>query len=250
MVIAIAGAVAAGIASFIVRPVQSYIDAARRAELTDVADTALRRMGRDVRSALPNSIRVTSAGGVQYLEYLQISGGGRYRAQLTTAGTGNILDFTTADTTFDVLGAVPPLAAGDRIVVYNLGPGTVESDAYTGNNSTAFTSVAAPTITMSAKQFPFPSPGKRFHVLQYPVTYACNPATGQLRRYWNYAIAAGQPTPPAGGSDALLASSVTACSFTYSTVTQRNGVVSMALTVSQAGESVNLFHQVHVVNVP
>lgn len=250
VVISVAGAVAAGLAVFILRPVQSYVDAVRRAELTDVADTALRRIGRDIRSALPNSVRVVTAGGVTYLEYLQTAGGGRYRAEVDGTGAGNILDFTANDTAFDVLGPVPPLAAGDRLVVYNLGPGTVESDAYTGNNSTTFTSVAPPTVTIAAKRFPFASPGRRFHVVQYPVTYACNPVSGELRRYWNYPIAAAQPTPPATANDAVLARNVTACGFTYNTVTQRSGVVSMSLSLSQSGESVNLFQQVHVINVP
>jgi MSHA biogenesis protein MshO len=250
VVIGITGIVAAGIAMFILRPVQSYVDAVRRAELTDVADTALRRIGRDIRSALPNSVRVVTAGGVTYLEYLQTSGGGRYRADVDSAGAGDILDFTANDTSFDVLGPVPPLSAGDRLVVYNLGPGTVESDAYTGNNSTTFASVAASTVTMAAKRFPFASPGRRFHVVQHPVTSACNPVSGELRRYWNYAIGAAQPTPPATANNALLARNVAACVFTYNTVTQRSGVVSLSLTLSQAGESVNLFQQVHVINVP
>ena len=251
-VIAIMGVVAGMVAIFIRQPVESYVDAVRRAELTDIADTALRRMGRDVRAALPNSIRIATAGGVTYLEFLQISGGGRYRAQPDSAGNGDPLDFTAADTTFDVIGPVPPLAAGDRIVVYNLGPGSTESDAYTGNNSTAFASLAGSTITIAAKLFPFVSPGHRFQVVEYPVTYACDPASGQLRRYWGYAIAAAQPTPPAGGNNALLATNVSACTFTYtaSPATQRNSIVSLSLQVTQSGETVSLFEQVHVVNVP
>jgi len=70
VVIAITGILAAAVAVFIRRPVEGYIDAARRAELSDVADTALRRITRDLRTVLPNSIRITTAGGVNYLEYL------------------------------------------------------------------------------------------------------------------------------------------------------------------------------------
>lgn len=251
-VIAITGVVAGMVAIFIRQPVESYVDAARRASLTDIADTALRRMGRDVRAALPNSLRITTAGGVTYLEFLQISGGGRYRSQPDSAGNGDPLDFTAPDAAFDVIGPVPPLAGGDLIVVYNLGPGSTESDAYTGNNSTAYAGLGGSTISIAAKQFPFASPGHRFHVLQQPVTYACNPVSGELRRYWGYAIQAAQPAPPAGGSSALLATSVSACTFTYSAnpVTQRNGIVSLSLQVTQSGERVSLFHQVHVVNVP
>ncbi len=256
VVIAITGILAAAVAVFIRRPVEGYIDAARRAELSDIADTALRRITRDLRTALPNSIRITTAGGVTYLEYLQTSGGGRYRSDVDSIGGGDPLDFTAVDTTFNVIGPMPTMAAGDSIVIYNLNwdPAITTANAYVGDNRAAG-SGAGSTITLSpapASPFPFASPGKRFQVVQYPVTYACDPVAGHLRRYWGYAISAAQPTPPAGGSNALLASSVAGCSFTYTTsgTAQRTGVVALSLQVTQSGESVRLFQQVHVNNVP
>ncbi|MFA6270798.1 MAG: type II secretion system protein, partial [Candidatus Paceibacterota bacterium] len=65
--IVITGILAGIVAVFIASPVQGYVDSVRRAELTDAADVALRRMMRDIRLALPNSLRVTSAGGVDYI---------------------------------------------------------------------------------------------------------------------------------------------------------------------------------------
>ena len=65
--IALVGILAALMVQFIY-PVFSYIDTSRRAALSDSADTALRRIGRDVRLALPNSTRVALAGGVYYLK--------------------------------------------------------------------------------------------------------------------------------------------------------------------------------------
>jgi len=56
--------VVAFMAMFIVTPMQAYTGQTRRAELVDEADSALRLMGRDLRSALPNSVRVTSSGTV------------------------------------------------------------------------------------------------------------------------------------------------------------------------------------------
>src|SRR5205814_7956125 len=58
LVIAMTGIVAAMVAVFIRAPVNAYVDQARRAELSDAADTALRRMAREVQRALPNSVRV------------------------------------------------------------------------------------------------------------------------------------------------------------------------------------------------
>jgi MSHA biogenesis protein MshO len=256
MVIVITGIIGAAIALFIRQPVESYVDAARRAQLTDIADTALRRMTRDLRTALPNSVRVDGTG--RYIEYLQTSGGGRYRAEVTDTATGNALDFTAPDDQFDVIGAMPDFsAAGTKyIVVYNLNsaPGVAASNAYGTDNREAYSSNNGTTITLAAaKQFPFASPGKRFHVVQYPVTYHCDPATGVLRRYWGYAFQLSpQPTPPAGGSNALLATQVSACGFAYtaSGSTQRTGVVSLTLQISDGGETVRVFQQVHVSNVP
>ena len=258
VVIAISGIIAAAVALFIRRPVEGYVDAARRAELTDIADTALRRMTRDLRTALPNSIRITTAGATFYLEYLQTSGGGRYRSEKQSDGTsGDELDFTSpaGDGGFDVIGPMPAdMAVGNHIVIYNLGPGTGSSDAYSSGNRAAVTGIAAPAINIASKQFPFPSPGKRFQVVQHAVTYACDPipGTGELRRYWNYGIVDPQQTPPPGGNTALLATNVSGCSFTYATsgTNQRTGVVGLQLHITRQGESVHLFQQVHVNNVP
>jgi MSHA biogenesis protein MshO len=259
IVIAITAVIAGGVAVFISRPFESYVDSARRAELTDIADTALRRITRDLRTALPNSIRyacVPSCGpttSVYYLEYLQTSGGGRYRAEKDNAGLGDTLDFTFADTSFDVVGPMPALAAGDSIVIYNLAATGTTANAYSGDNRRAYSSSTGNNITITpTTAFPYPSPGKRFQVVPYAVTYGCNPTTGELRRYWNYGISAAQATPPVGGSSALLANYVSACSFTYNPTgsSARTGIVGLAINIQRSGETVRLFQQVHVNNAP
>jgi MSHA biogenesis protein MshO len=83
------------------------------------------------------------------------------------------------------------------------------------------------------------------------VSYACNPTAGTLTRYWGYAIALMQPTPPAPASSALLANRVSACNFTYQPgVTERGGLVGMTLSLSQAGETVSLYATTQVSNQP
>src|SRR5205814_2839180 len=157
IVIAITAIIASGVAVFISRPFESYIDSARRAELTDIADTALRRITRDLHSALPNSIRYTcvpsgcAVGSTYYVEYLQTSGGGRYRADLDISGAGNTLDFTFADTSFDVVGPMPTFAGGEWIVIYNLASSGTVANAYDGaitTNRGAYQSAVGNTITL------------------------------------------------------------------------------------------------------
>ena len=259
VVIAITSIIGAMVAMFIRRPVEGYADAARRASLTDEADTALRRLTRDLRLALPNSVRVDGSG--QFVEYIETTGGGRYRAEAGTGGSGNnILDFTATDTDgFDVLGPVPVLATGNQIVVYNLyNTGTV-SNAYFGDNRAALSSIATPPIAIASKLFPEASPAKRFHVVSGPVTYGCT--GGQLLRYSGYAYSTAQVAPPVGATmvTAVLAThvDVAGCQFVYTAgaISERIATVSIILPIvsTPAGggvERVRMFQQAQVSNAP
>ncbi|MDD5058405.1 MAG: prepilin-type N-terminal cleavage/methylation domain-containing protein [Sideroxydans sp.] len=284
VVIVITGIIASAVAIFIRAPVQGYTDSARRAELTDIADTALRRVSRDLRTALPNSVRVTGAcaagPGPCYLEFIPTLGGGRYRAGTAGAaadvicpgGTDrdDILDFGAADTCFEVLGAmpVPPVTAGvDQIVVYNMGPGHLGADAYSGlgganDNRRSVTAVGATSITLdSVNALPNTScvydvggalvGGCRFHVVRTAVTYACDGA-GNLLRWQGYAIPVGQPTAlPVGGTSFTLATNVSDCRFAYGVgISQDNGLVTMHLSITEQGETVAMYAATHVSNVP
>lgn len=250
---------AALVGMFIRVPVESYFDTERRARLTDTADTALRRIARDLRLALPNSVRVTNSGGVHYLEFFQTRFGGRYRADPTGAGGGNPLDFTIADTGFEVIGAAPTFLGGDYVAVANLGAGS-GSDAYAaagaGKNMVPVTGITGGgVVQFAAFRFPVASPGNRFFIVNERVTYECNPTAGVLRRYSGYGMppaGGAQPTPPVGVTPTILANRVSGCTITYDgyVANTRSGVVSMALGLSEQGEAVSLFHQVHVSNVP
>ncbi len=257
--IVITGIVAAMVSMFIRTPIQQYMDAEARAAITDAADTALRRIGRDLRLALPNSVRVDPTR--KYIEFLQTSGGGRYLAEEDSAA-GNILDFMDASKlTFDVLGPIPTISAGDSIVVYNLGPGISPADAYCAsaagcNNRAVVDSVAAKTVTLLFNSFgaqapaeKMRSPNRRFQVVTGPVSYGC--AGGTLTRYSGYAIAVAQSTTP-GGTAAVLATGVTDCSFSYAPLNQRSALVGLWIKLqnSAGDEWITLFHQIHVDNSP
>ena len=248
IVIVITAVVGSMVAVFLRVPLDSYVAQDRRARLTDIADTALRRMSRDIRLALPNSVRVTSVGTVFYLEFLGTRSGGRYRAQ----GGGDILEFAVADSSFDVLGPAIVMQTGDRIAVYNLGiPG---ANAWEGDTLAAYTGgVGSVTnVAIAAKQFPLASPGSRFQVVEGPVSYVCDPVAGTLTRYWGYAIGANQPTGfVAATQQAQLATRVSACKFEYQPgVTERGGLVAMTLNVSQSNETIRLFSSTQVSNQP
>ena len=248
--IVLTGILAGTVAVFVVAPIKAYQDVTRRAELTDIADTALRRVARDVRAALPNSIRTTTATcdgtSTCYMEFVPIKSAGRYR----DGGPGNTLDFNLAVDTFDVIGPGVDVASGDSIVIYNLGiPG---SDVYAGTDrrpATAPFGTALATTGFNGGAFPFSSPAHRFHVVSTPVSYVCNVGTGQLQRYAGYAYSVAQPQPPAG-TPALLATNVSRCRFVYQTLSQLNALITLELGLTKDGESISLVYQVHVNNAP
>jgi MSHA biogenesis protein MshO len=257
MVIAITGIIAGMVAVFIRQPVEAYVDTARRAGLADIADTAVRRMGRDLQGALANSVRV--AGGGQFLELIPIRDAGRYRAEVGTAPGDDPLDFTSAaDNRFDVLGPLVSVVAGDSLVVYNLGiPGASAYDNPLTNRRLATAGGAAVSFTATANPLPFASPGSRFQIVGTPLSFACDLGTGTLWRYSGYAFQAAQPAALAtldglaGVGKAALATSVSACNFAYGPgALQHTGLVSIALSLTQSGESVVLQYQVNVDNAP
>jgi MSHA biogenesis protein MshO len=256
MVIVILGIVGAMVAVFMRSPINAYFDTARRAALSDLADTATRRMARDIRKALPNSVRVP---GPQCLEFIPTRTGGRYRADVdTSAGPGpqanSVLDFSAPDTRFNMLGdnaALPAdqqIQVNDLIAVYNLGiPG---ADAYAGDNIatvTAVTNGAETNIAISSKKFPLASGGQRFHVVpggEQVVAYVCT--GGNLHRTVRTLAAASCPS-----SGAVLAGFVGACNFVYNGGNlQRDALAQLMMEFTNQGETVSVYHEVHVNNTP
>lgn len=263
IVIAITGILAAIVTRFIVQPVQLYLATQARAQLVDVADNALRRMACELRLALPNSPRVSSSG--LSLELIPVTSVARYK----TEGT-DPLQFGTVDTSFDIVGPALTLGSAQQLVFYNLGPGITGSDAYAANSSATEQSNSnrrtatnaagsATTITMSSLAgLPigdFSAPYRVFAV-DPPVTYRCDIAAGTLTRYSGYGFQATQPDPPSSGTSSVLATGVTACSFTYDAAVfaMRAGLVSLQLSLATSTpsgtESITLHHEVHVDNLP
>ena len=267
VVIVITGIIAAGVAVFIRAPVEGYVDSVARAELTDAADTALRRLSRDVNAVLPNSLR--QGPGAACIEFLPTLGGGRYRVAPRADGTGNILDFTQNDPSFDVLAqnGLPPTGGfgNSSVVVYNLGiPG---ANAYDPNdrNRAAINAGAsnAGLITLAAaNQLPFRSPGNRFQVIQNAsVVYYC---AGSAIWRASRALPAGVLAAPAACPQADFAGATVLVgnvdcaqsSFAYNAaVSQRNGILALTLVLTQpasrgTNETISLYQEVQLDNTP
>jgi MSHA biogenesis protein MshO len=278
IVIALTAIVASMAAVFLIRPVEGYVGLSRRAELVDSAESALRRMTRDIRLAVPNSVRRTNVGSGFALELLPAVDGGRYATgELAPCDNLTGFDPAAADLQFDILGTFSTLAdgtpAGHRLVINNQGEGTGH-DAYADGVSP---SPAAPlvitpvgtTITISttacavnkritlsaAHQFRAASPRSRVFVVTTPVSYICDPGAGTLTRYADYPIQAAQPTTAAalnalaGVTSAIVATNLASCSVTTLTTEIRDrGLVTLTLTLQSQDERIRLVQQAQLDN--
>ena len=268
--ITVGSIVVAFMALFIVMPMNAYSTQTQQAALVDAADSALRFMARDLRSALPNSVRVTSGGTVTALELLATADGARYQDGGPVSNPALALDFTAADGAFATTVpftqlTLPWTSSSYYLSIYNVGvPG---ANAYQMTNvitpaGTTITIAAGATanqnlVTLSpAFQFAFGSPGKRVYLVSGPVSYLCDTAAATLTRYSGYTIAGAQPASAAalsaaGATAALVAANVASCQFTLTTGTaERNALATLTLQISQNGQSVQLLNEVQVVNAP
>lgn len=277
MVIALAGAVAVMISGALSRPLEGFVAQSRRAELVDLAAGALNRMARDIRLAVPNSVRVNGNA----IEMFNVLSAGRYRpnrhdsdvlrfapgaASTCLASGNNCLAFQALDASL--------LSSGARwMVVYNIGAETggnpvsgsnvwaipvagaanvitPDGSAFAGaalaGNETLVT-IAPPAA--GSFNFAYASPQRRFYLSDQIVGYRCD-AAGQLIRFTRTAR-----TPAFAGNiaadEAVQASHVSGCGMQYQAgSSQRAGLVTLRLQLTLDGESIELFQQVHVDNAP
>lgn len=267
--------VVAFMAMFITSPVHAYRGQVRRAEMVDTADNVLRDMARDIRAALPNSVRIANSGSIQAIEMLAARDAVRYRMNDAAGDPARQLDFTAPDAQFATIGCLDTSSSVRYLSIYNVG--VAGASAYEPQNPITLTNVITPAatsvsigpcvngetqITLSAPfKFAYGSPQQRVYLVTGPVSYVCNGSTGTLTRYSGYTIDNSQPTSAGdfdGGTSALVAENLSSCIFSYNPGTaERAGLVTLDITVSRSDpafssnvERVRLLYQVHVENAP
>jgi MSHA biogenesis protein MshO len=244
IVIVLSAIIAAALSAYIKPSMDAFTDVRVRADLVDQADTALRRMTRDIRRAVPNSLRVPSN---QCFELVPSVAGGRYRAgpdsaadtlgacpvtqptppTAPSASCSAWVDTTQETMAFDVLSPLPPTVSdtdlsGSYIVINNQNG----NDVYAGTNRSTISAVTTPAsppsalgykrLTFGALQVSPGYTGGRFQVVhknEASVFYYCvgtNPSAttgdgeGTLYRRVSTSFSASYPTCPSSGAGATI----------------------------------------------
>lgn len=244
--------VAGFIVMFLDTPVESYFAQTRRSTLIDSANRIADGVTSDVRTALPNSLRVASTGsGVYALELLATDTAhpmARYygpgdsapsepaRILLQFAPSPPASSFSTLDM-FNMSEATA-YNTTDLLSIGNLG--TAGSNAY--DAATGVMTASGNTITITPQTPPsavppgtliedlvglklpmtFQSNGqadRNAYLVTGPVSYVCDPASsgdknaGTVKRYTGYGVTLAQQVPPPGTTVALIAQNVVSCSI-------------------------------------
>lgn len=270
IVIVLSAIVVSFMSRLIVIPINAFTAQKQRAQLGDAADSAMRFMARDLRSALPNSVRTSVSGSVTALEMLATVDGARYQDNGPLSNAALSLDFTMPDAGFSTTVpfsqiTLPYSSSNSYLAIYNIGvPGAnayalanVMTPAGTTITITAGATANAQLVTLNpAFQFSFGSPGKRVYLVSGPLSYLCDTSSGLVTRYSGYTVSATQPVSAAaltaaGASSGVVATNATGCQFTYASGTsQRVGMATLVLQLSSNGQMVQLLQQTHLVNAP
>jgi MSHA biogenesis protein MshO len=276
VVLTIVGVLAVLGSVIIVQPFLASEDISRRGQLVDAADLALERMAREIRLAVPNTVRVDSSGSRVAVEFVPSLTGGRYRRYNDpTTNNDDRINLAPPSDTFDVLGGLAQFGAvgttGSTCAVggvtcmniYNTGQSAF--DLYESDNLARIssTTAAAPPGTphqqlefteagaAAGPTFRAHSPRQRFYLFDTVKSFVCNTSTGRLTLHDGYGLAGTQTTTP-GGDTTLVADGIRACDFQYQSGTAtRSGLLTVVMRMARSeGGSITLFKQIHVLNAP
>lgn len=228
---------------FVVDSTKSYQATQTRSRLVNTGRQAVERMSRQLRVALPNSVRITNvAAGTACVEFMPISSGGNYISAVPDAvnGAAATSAINVAPHTID-FGAAQYVSIGamGSAEIYGVSPGS----------RATLTSRTAILLNLSAaKTWQRNSLKRRFYLLDFPQAFCV--VANQLRFYDNQdATSASVNT---GSAYSILADNLSAATpFALTAGSENKNVdVLLNMTFTNNGESVVFNQSVMIRNVP
>lgn len=251
-VIVILGIIAASITTFLRYGTQSYTNAVDREEIITTARFAIERLNREIRAALPNSIRTIGQSN-QCLEFTPILQSTIY------------LDIPVApepaSTKIEVLMLDEDIASTNKYVsvyalnsddVYSKAAGVIEEYSrldYSGDKKTPSSINFASAILFKAE-----SPTSRLYFIDRPVSYCVEGSV--LYRYQGYTEYSSNNLPSGRGvrmTDFIDNFSISGNLIPFQTLPatlQRNAMVIIKLKFLRNLENIIFSHEIQVPNVP
>ncbi|MDO8345730.1 MAG: prepilin-type N-terminal cleavage/methylation domain-containing protein [Cellvibrio sp.] len=222
---------------FIVSTTEAYQRTQTRALLVNTSRQALERMTRQLRIALPYSVRVTNGGNC--LEFMPIAAGGNYFSPVpddeNLAAAAQTIDASPISIDF---GAALHVTIGAMSAAEIYGATAASREGYASGN-----------ITLSAaKRWRRNSINRRYYLLDNPQAFCV--VGNELRFYDGIGIA--DANVNVAGAHSIIARNInsTAPFALASGSANRNTAITISLDFSSGGETINYSQQVLIRNVP
>ena len=249
-VIIILGILVVGVSSFVILGTRIFVESSSVDQVLSQSRFVIERMTRELRNALPNSIRVASTSGGQCIEFMPITASASY------------ISLPIAPDSETDSGSIMLPAQGvnlvHKIVVYPLSPAQLYQDtpSTTQGRIFAIKQLSGNRLEFkNALRFDEASPQRRYFMVNGAVSY-CFLSSGDIRRYDGYGIQTSQPTPVKMGKGALMGQHVVnnlgseaPIQYTPGTLVN-NAVVQLSPRFEVNGQTFQYQHQVQVINVP
>lgn len=226
--------------NFIISSTENYQTTQTRALLVNTGRAALERMTRQLRLALPHSVRVTNDGNC--VQFLPIAGGGTYLNAVPDQNNGAPASGSISTSIHQVeFGFAEYLSIGALTSneLYGADPASLET--VTAQNSTQ--------VSFAGKVWARNSLGRRFYLLDSPQAFCL--FGDELRFYEELDITSNNVN--AGNNYDLLSRNAQAAGnpFELSSGSEdRNVNVTLRIGFSEGGESMNFDQKVFIRNVP
>jgi len=257
MVIMVLSAVSVGVSSFIHFGVDIYRDAAGRDRQIGDSRFLIERISRELREALPNSVRVND--NQSCIEFVPIVASSSYIDIPVMPELVSKLPLVVLPAA-EVL-----LSQADKLVIYPLHPSDIyvrvagsppvvsgkvfELAAAVPARDIAGDAVSGTLTLKNAVQFSADSPTERYYLIKDAVSY-CVEGT-DIKRHSGYWSASGQASPPTSNGVLMAQRQSNSKPFVYHPASlTRSAMVQLNFEFSYDDELLKLYHEVHVVNVP
>ncbi|WP_088329522.1 type II secretion system protein [Lacimicrobium sp. SS2-24] len=251
-VIVILSIVSVGIFSFVGVGTRIYVDVTERDQILSEARFVIERLNRELRNAVPNSIRISD--NYRCIEFAPIAWSSFYEDVAVAPQTASD-EITVAD----LSGYQRQI--NDRVIIYPLQPDHIYLGSDSHNVAPDANPVSGNVLRLtSAHQFAADSPAQRLYIGRTPVSY-CLLANNRLTRHTGYAyrdVQSESPTNAGIGRGVLMAQYVindpldaNDRPFRLESATlNRNALVQLQLRFELNEELVVFNNEVHLPNVP
>ncbi len=235
-------------ATFIVKSVDSYTDLQERTNMVQHSRVVVEQMTRQLRTALPNGVRVSTSGNC--IEFLPVVAASNYIGEVPDPENG-----ASATSSVSVISMTINSSSPEHVIIAPYASTEVYTSADPAARVDLGTLGSSPYTSIplgSSHQFLRNSVDKRIFITEDPRRFCLSGSN--LYKYYGYGLSTATlgDTDP-GGSSAIMANAVSTASTAFALSSgseDRNATIDINLSFTQGSQTLAVTHTVFIRNVP